>query len=83
MYVYYIYSNRHVYFMFLSEDQTHKILFFLFSLTVQLIVKGRSLEDGYFREISVIMERIEDKIESLEGTGRNEFRCTAIKATSY
>nr|XP_054754331.1 ATP-dependent RNA helicase DHX58-like isoform X1 [Lytechinus pictus] len=33
---------------------------------IQKIVKGRSLEDGYFREISVIMERIEDRIKHVE-----------------
>ncbi|XP_041471940.1 probable ATP-dependent RNA helicase DHX58 [Lytechinus variegatus] len=33
---------------------------------IQKIVKGRSLEDGYFREISVIMECIEDRIKDVE-----------------
>eukprot|EP00057_Strongylocentrotus_purpuratus_P011379 XP_011665853.1 PREDICTED: probable ATP-dependent RNA helicase DHX58 [Strongylocentrotus purpuratus] len=44
----------------------------------QIIVKGRPLEDPYFREISVIMERIEDKIKLVEAgralvEGNDEF----------
>ncbi|XP_030829777.1 probable ATP-dependent RNA helicase DHX58 [Strongylocentrotus purpuratus] len=33
---------------------------------IQIMVKGRPLEDPYFREIGVIMECIEDKIKVVE-----------------